>query len=654
MYKKTILILVLLLGIKGVSQENYNSESYQVTLGDLEAKTFTKDSTANAIVIYEKGRSFVDRNDFDLRTEEKYKIKILNRVGFENATVKILLYNNKAEAEKVKNITATTYNKNGHDVITTKLDPENIFEENYDENHTLVKFTLPNIKVGSVITYSFTTISPFMFKYHGWEFQSHIPKLYSQYDTSIPGYWTYHIKMVGGTENLAINTSDIEKNCLKVGGGGSANCLNSVYAMKNIPAFLDEDYMTSKKNYLARVDYELQTFTASDGNITDYSKTWKDVDKELKTDKEIGKQLRKSIDIEAILSTDIISEPNNLKKAEAIYKYVQNNYRWNNDYNIFKNVSIKDLLENKSGNVSAINILLHNLLLESNIEVKPVLVSTRNNGFPTKIYPVISDFNYLLVQATINNKKYLLDATDAYLNFGDIPFRCLNDQGRLLDFKAGSSWVDLKPESKSQILYYAKLHFENDGTLSGQIKSKRTGYHALQNKKSYYNNENGYLKNLENNYPYINISNFEITSDNKTSKDFKESYNVTYNLDNVGSHIYINPFLVKFFKNNPFKLQERTYPIDFGYNDSYFYSFKIDLGNNLEVLEIPKPQSIILPNNTAKLLINSEKLGNSVVITYKIDFKSFYTPDYYPYLKAFMSKIIDLQTNALLVLKKTS
>ena len=51
----------------------------------------------------------------------------------------------------------------------------------------------------------------------------------------------------------------------------------------------------------------------------------------------------------------------------------------------------------------------------------------------------------IYVQATINNKTYLLDATDKYLNFGQIPFRSLNQYGRLLDFKKDTRlYVDKK------------------------------------------------------------------------------------------------------------------------------------------------------------------------------------------------------------------
>ena len=52
---------------------------------------------------------------------------------------------------------------------------------------------------------------------------------------------------------------------------------------------------------------------------------------------------------------------------------------------------------------------MHNLLKASNIDVKPVLLSTRENGFATKIYPVISDFNYLIVNLNIDGIDFKLD-----------------------------------------------------------------------------------------------------------------------------------------------------------------------------------------------------------------------------------------------------
>ena len=651
--KHVILYFLLLTNLTLFSQSNFLSESYRVSLGDLKTNTFEKDSTANALIVYKFGNSFVDGQNYNLRTEIKQKIKILNKEGFNKANISIHLYNKGDRKQKVEKIIATTYNLVNGTVVKTNLLKKDIFREKYDENHTLVKFALPNIKEGSVITYSYTRISPFMFNYKGWDFQSDVPTLYNEYRTSIPGNWYYNIKLVGG-KKLTTNTSKKKRDCLQGYRGGTADCSNSVYAMKDIPAFIEEDHMTSKKNYLARVEYELQTFKGFDGSQNNYTKTWESVDKEFKTDKAIGRQLTKSIDLEDLLDSETINENDLLKKANTIYRYVQENYTWNGDYKIFEDVSIKNLIKNKSGNVSAINILLHNLLKESGIQVKPVLISTRNNGFATKVFPVISDFNYLIVQVIINDKIYYLDATDNYLCFGDIPFRCLNGHGRLMDFKNGSEWVDLKPSRPSNVYYNVELRIDENETISGEISSKRTGYHALKHKKSYYKNNEAYLQALENRFPYLDISDFKVTSNGVASLDYKESYHIDYNYEDTGDHIYLNPFFVKFFNENPFKLQERTYPIDFGYKDTYFYSFKLHFDTNkYTAVEYPKEKNIALPNNSGRVVFSSKTLNNSIFIMLKINFnKAIYEPEYYPSLKEFMSRIVNIQTNSLILLKK--
>src|SRR5690606_34800525 len=123
------------------------------------------------------------------------------------------LYKKDNNAEKISDITATTYNIENGKVTQVKLEKSAIFEENYDENHTLAKFTFPNIKEGSVITYSYTLESPYIYKYKDWEFQSDIPKLYSEYNTSIPANYEYNIKLVG-TLKLIRNEQKLVKDCL--------------------------------------------------------------------------------------------------------------------------------------------------------------------------------------------------------------------------------------------------------------------------------------------------------------------------------------------------------------------------------------------------------------------------------------------------------
>ncbi|MEL0456768.1 DUF3857 domain-containing protein [Flavobacteriaceae bacterium SZ-1-7] len=625
---------------------------FRVSLSDLKMTSYPKDSTANAIVLYEFGNSFVDENDYKLHTEEKYKIKIFNKEGFENATITIPLREKDNNSfDKIENIVATTYNLEGEKVTTTKLNKENIYKEKH-EYYSLVKFTLPNLREGSVITYSYTTITPFMFNYKSWDFQSSIPKLYSEYCASIPGNWDYNIKLIGG-KKLFINETKVKKECLRGGNGGVAHCFDAKYAMKDIPAFIEENHMTSKSNYLARIEYELKSFTQFNGVKESFTKTWEDVDKELKKEKTIGRQLAKSIKIEEILPTTILNETEPLTKAKSIYRFVQENYTWNEEFRIFRDVSVKDLIQEKSGNATVINILLKILLEETGIKTNPVLLSTRGNGFSTKLFPVISEFNYLIVQSTINNKTFLLDATDPFLSFGDLPFRCLNQYARLLDFKNGSKWIEIEPQSLSRVMYDVEMNFDEDQKLVGKVKSKRTGYHALKYKKAYYPNPAEYKENLTNNAPYLEIMDHTVTEDDVRAQDFSEVYKFEYHPENTGENIYLNPFFVKFFNENPFKLQERTYPIDFGYKDDYIYIFKLNLGEKYTVAEKPKDFRLALPSNTGEIGFSTKIMNNSVVIVMKFDFKSaMYSAEFYPYLKEYMGKIVDIQKNSLLLLKK--
>ena len=653
--KQFIIILTLACSalLAAQSEKEEKDPVYRVSLNDLKLNAYEKDSTANALVLYEYGKSHVDRNDYDLRTQIKRKIKIFNKEGFDNANVTIYLYKgNSINYERVDDIFGATYTYENGNVITTNLKPEEIYREQYDENYTIVKFALPNIKEGCVITYSYSIQSPYMQKYHGWEFQGDIPKKHSEYNTSIPANWLYHIKLTGG-KKLTTNTNSLEKRCLEMYSGASADCSIAKYVMKDVPAFIEEDYMTVKRDYLARIDYELETFRGMDGRVVNYTKTWNDVDKELRTEKDVGKQLKKTVDAETLLPLDVWNETNPLKKAKGIFNYVQTNYTWNESFGIFKDVSVKNIIRTKSGNVGAVNILLHNILKESGIQVNPVFVSTRGHGLATKIYPVITDFNYIIVQATIDEKTYLLDTTGKFLSFGELPFRCLNQYGRLVDFKKGSTWIDIKPKAKSSTLYSLKLKFDDAKKLSGTVNTRTTGYHALSSRKSYFPNPTSYVENINKRNDDIIVSDFEVKDATKTSPMFNETCSIVYETEEIASTVYLNPFIFSFFKENPFKLQERTYPIDFGYKDSYIYMLNLDLGEHYQVSELPKNKRLALPNKTGSLNYSVNVVGNTINIIFSLKFnKAIYLPNYYPYLKELMNQVVDIQTNSLIVLKK--
>ena len=649
------IVIIFTIGFLSIATSQTDStfsfDKYSVTNGDLLTNKYVNDTIADALVIYEYGKTFVDEKTFDLTFEFKQKLKILTANGLDKANITINLYNDGNQKERVKDIIATTYNLENGVTNTSKLDMNNVFEEKYNKNYTLVKFALPNVKAGTVITYSYKKTSPFMFKYQPWYFQDNIPKLHSEYNTSIPANYEYNIKLVGA-QKLEVNTSKLLKQCLST-NLGIADCIVSSYVMRNIPAFIDEKFMTTRDNYLSRIEYELKIFKGFDGGVKNYTKTWGIVDKELKKEPSIGKQLKKGNLVKELLNVHIIEEKNKLTKAEAILTYVQNNYIWNEKNNIFKDVSIKDLIKSKIGNTAQINLLLYNLLKENGIDVIPIILSTRNNGLPTKIYPVISDFNYILIQATIENKTYLLDATNKYAEFGQIPYRCLNQYGRLLDFKNGSKWIDIEAAQASTNLNIIELDLLENSIIKGKFTRLSKGYPALSLKSDYFKNPKTYLSNYRNEYPELDIVEHNVLTEKKNVTTFKEEFNLELNAEVIGDKTYINPFLFVFFDENPFNLQDRTYPIDFGYQDAYQYSVKIKLNGKYNIVELPKETTKQLPENSGKLIFNIIENNGDIIVYFKYDFKKpIYHAEYYTFLKSYLKTIVNIEKNTLIVLKK--
>jgi hypothetical protein len=70
-------------------------------------------------------------------------------------------------------------------------------------------------------------------------------------------------------------------------------------------------------------------------------------------------------------------------------------------------------------------------------------------------------------------------------------------------------------------------------------------------------------------------------------------------------------------------------------------------------VESPVDVNYPLPNNKGSIILSSKIQDNSVLLYFKFNFNdSLYGPEYYDYLKKYLGKIVDIQKNTLIVLKK--
>lgn len=638
--------------LQGQIADNYGI----LTNDEISFSEYDKDSTANAVVLYEKGNYYFEVRDNNIWLVKNFhrKTKILKDEGFDYANISIPYYKNDKSREKVTKIKAVTHNGRKK----TFLEESQIYNTDKTERWSNKVFTFPNIKKGSIVEYQYQLISPFFFNLDGWNFQSSIPKIYSEFNAEIPGNYTYNRTLVGELK-LSVNDASIKSQCFSIPGYSQvADCEVLKYVMKDIPAFKEEeDYMLAASNYISRLDFELSEYRGFDGTTDKFTKSWKNVDREFKTDKDIGGQLTKKSFFEKNVPDDLFTGTDQLSIAKNIYKYIQKHYTWNEKNSTYGKARVRDAFKNKIGNAWEINMSLINLLNAADIKANLVLTSTRKNGLPGKRHPVISDFNYVLAKISIDDKEYLLDATDKSIPFGMLPFRALNYYGRVMDFKNESYWQDITPENNNKVMVFGQLEFDQENnTRKGLLNVTSFGYNAVYKgqKMNSMSNET-YIESLKNSLNGdAEIDNYQRIDDGLNEKKVIERFEYEQENEQT-SIIYLNPFILKFFEKNPFLLEERNYPIDFGYPRNYRYQVNIKVPEGYVVEESPKKQHIQLPKNQASLKFAINENKNMRTLNMIFDLKISHAhiqAAYYQGLKELFEYVTTIQNNSLIVLKK--
>lgn len=111
--------------------------------------------------------------------------------------------------------------------------------------------------------------------------------------------------------------------------------------------------------------------------------------------------------------------------------------------------------------------------------------------------------------------------------------------------------------------------------------------------------------------------------------------------EELGNKIRINPFIFDRVSNNPFKLKERNYPVDFAYSRYKNYYLNLQIPDNYKIVSLPKKKAISLPNKGGKFTLNIVQRNNIINISSRIHIsKSIFSSEDYFALKEFYKQII--------------
>jgi hypothetical protein len=660
---------LVILSASSHAQDKTNIRYGKISAEDFAPKVYSIDSNASAVILADVGSTEIVGNSkgwFSLEHKHYRRAHILNKNGYDIANAEIYLYTNGSDEEVLDNLKAVTYNLEDGKVTETKLDVKAaVFKDKLDKNHMVKKFTLPNIKEGSIIEYEYKTHSDFIFSLEPWAFQGGYPCLWSEYNASIPEFF-YYVFLSQGYQPFFIKNSKDRRNDYRVaetrtaGATESANFTANItdyrWVMKNVPALKEESYTSTLRNHIAKLEFQLAEVRPPVIQVAqNVMGTWKEVCDKLLKSEYFGADLNKNNGwLGDMVKPLIAGAANDVEKTKRIYAYVRDNFTCTSHSAGEMDQSLKNLVKTRNGNVAEINLLLTAMLKYVNVDADPILLSTRTHGYAYSIYPVLERFNYVICLAHPGGQNLFLDASQPRLGFGRLPSDCYNGHARIVN------------DAAEPIEFTADSLLERKVTsilVTGDEKGKTEG--SFQQTPGYYEShsiretvkekgQDEFFKTVKKAYGQdIELVNPRIDSLNNLEESVNISYDFKMNLEKEDI-IYLNPMFDEGYKQNPFKSAERFYPVEMPYTMDETYIFSMTVPDGYVVDELPK-STIVKYNEEGEgqFEYRISESGGTISLRSRILLKrTYFQPEEYEILREFFNIIVKKQSEQSVLKKK--
>ena len=671
--KKNYLFLILILVVFSGKAQNYKFG--KVSDEEVKSASYPGEPEADAAVLYRKQNTYYDYNEttgFTLITEIQERVKIYTKEGFDWATKEIPYYQSGGKKEEVSMIRGETYFLENGKVKSEKLDKDAIFDEETNKYHGKVKFTMPSVREGCVVEYKYAISSPFLSSIDKMPLQYTVPIKKMELRVVIPEFLTFQ-KYVNPRSTIAYNIQESSKtftlnsqhnlrpNANLRGQVSPSMKMTKVEYKENIytidkediPALKKETYVDYLGNYQAFISWELMFTKFPNSPIENYSQTWDGVVSKIYENSDFGGELKKSNFFEDDVQSALSGKSGQKEKAYALYNFVKSKVKWDDFIGYYTEKGIKTAYKEGSGSVADINLLLVAMLRYAGLDANPVLVSTVSHGVP--MFPTQDGFNYVVASVDIEGQPVLMDATDPYATPNFLPSLARNWQGRLIRKNGTSEWVNLMPAQFSDDRTVLNVKFDDELNLDGKVIHVRDGYFAKSYREDYLEvTPDSYIKDLEKGKGAIEISDLETENSKDLLKEIKETYNfrLPNPVDKIDDKMYLKPMFFLATTENPFKANERKYPIFFDYPSSVTRTVNIIIPEGYKIESVP--ESTILDFNhgagSYKFVISQQ--GQFLRINAEFQMKTtVYSPGDYKALKNFYNQLVQKNTEAVVLTK---
>jgi Domain of Unknown Function with PDB structure (DUF3857) len=665
-YAGVVLLLSVLCATGAVAQKNTavvqepTAKYGKIMVSDFQKHPFPQDTTAEAVVLYELGTAEIEyASDRLWGVFTMYRrVAILKKSATDRGTISVPLYRRSAaEVEFIQDLEGATYTIDGTTIETNKLTKAGIVIERVSDNMSLHKFTLPNVREGSIIEYRYIVRTPFDVTHNprSWAFQDKIPTVWSEYRATFPDSFYYKMLM-NGYQNLAVS----KKEDVQIALFKSSELLSGQryrLAMQHIPALREEAYITTTSDYVAKIDFELASYSFPGQPVHNLTVGWEAMDRTLLDDADFGGQYKRAAFLRDAAKLLNANHPatDTMGRIEAACKVVSTAIKWD-ESNTYYSTNIKKAYEAKKGSTGDINLTLIALLREMGYNANPVVLSTRSHGRFNQNSALLKQFNYVVAHLQLGFKEILLDATDPYLAPGMLPLRAHNAVGRLILPDNHSRFIDLNPNERDTQVASGRFAIDEEGMITGDITHSFAGFGGYQARKKYRTDgETDYVASIKKERTNWQIDKVTFTGADNLNQAFGSTYSLSINegVTVADDRLYFKPLLTEARTTNPFKESERLYPVDFGMltDESYIATFTLPDGFVVE--ELPKPVLMSLPNNGGRFVFQATVSGNNLQVVSRLSLKKpIYFAEEYPALRELFVQVVAKHAEQVVLKKK--
>ena len=658
--KKTFIALLFITFIINIqAQDTLSVASHrwgEISDYEKNLKACEFDSTAKAVVLFHSGiMNFGYKDGF--RTYYHKRIKIFDQdEASQLAQVKLYyIQNDYSDNEKywkygAKEIRAQAINfdKDGNKIIT-ELSKEDILNETKNSKYNKYKkFTIPNVKAGTIIEFSYVIQSWYLME-ENWFFQEEFPTLESSFE------------LYSSKQKMAINPIMIGQKLFEKYNGKSVN----KWTLNNVPAIKDETYSASKEDFAEHIIFKPSGFFKSirDHNsnrfvYVEFENNWNQIAKSIAKG-----TAYKSYNLHGNHFSNIITSIINTQDVDSIkmikaYNYVKKTFNWNEQTRYWIQQKFNDLTEFNKGSSSEINLYLVKLLQKAGLDAHLALLSTRDEGMIIDNTPFKSQFNQAIAYVKIDTNHYFLNATDLLRPYFALDDYDYNGKALIIDMN-NIRWENLPSPYTYKITYQTEIEINNDSVvyhfkLKCEGRAAQKWINDLEGKF-----EGGRMKektagnfaDISNHqFKWISISDTIVTRDPLIIK-----FEVSHPLEDIenGDFYQLKANYFNTWGSNPFVSETRQLPVDIK-SPVYFKYIVTIKAKDFNILADPQSIRLMLPYKAGYFsgsLVKQSDQQIMMISTMNLK-KAFFYTDEYPSLREMVSQMIDFEQQEIIIERK--